>query len=109
MADSLKRITKAKNKQFQDRVNYYLWEKAREVLAAEKITPGSQNVEELAYSKRIFANQAPVISAAMAIITQTTIGSAIDSDAVVSDTDIESAVKIDQFRAIAVADTLTTV
>lgn len=84
MADALKRITKAKSKQFQDKVAYYMWQQANVVLDQE--TP---NVDDLALAKAIIARQVNMEDMTMVAMTNATIGSKIDSDTEIPDSDIE--------------------
>ena len=84
MADSLKRITKAKDKQFQDRVSFYMWQKANDVMDNE-----NPDVNDLALAKAVIARQVNVEDMTMVVITNGTIGGSIDSDTAVPDSAIE--------------------
>lgn len=84
MADSLKRITKAKDRQFQDRVGFYMWNQANVIFDQETPDP-----DDLSIAKAIFANQVSLYDMAMIVITNATIGTKIDSDQAVPDSDIE--------------------
>ena len=84
MADSLKRITAARDKQFQDRVSYFMWQQANAVLDTE--TP---NEDDLALAKGVIARQINVEDMTMIVITNATVGIAIDAGNAVSDSEIE--------------------
>lgn len=89
MADSLKRINKARDKEFQDRVMFYMWNRANAILDAEKETPGSTDSDDLSLAKAIFANQVRSDDMTMIVLTNATIGSAVDADSAVSESDLE--------------------
>lgn len=99
MANSLKRMSWAEEAGFQKQVAYYFWEKAKEVLAEE--TPNSV---ELAFAKKVYAGQVLKLDMCLTVITNTSIGSTIDSSGSPSDSDVEWAVKTDnQFGKLALA------
>ena len=84
MADALKRIQKARDKQFQDRVAFYMWQQANSVLDAS-----NSDADDLELAKKIIARTVDVEDMAMVVITNATIGSDIDSDTNPTDSDIE--------------------
>jgi len=97
MTDAIKRISKSKDAQFQDRVRYYMWDRAKEILAES--TP---NTDDLALAKAVYAGQVAEQHMALMCITNTSIGSSIDAGSEVADTDIEWAIKTDnQFHNLA--------
>lgn len=99
MANAIKRQGYANHEGFGLRVSYYFWEKAKEVLAAE--TP---DATDLLFAKAVYAGQVSVRDMCLTVITNTSIGSAIDNDSAPSDSDIEWAVKTDnQFHNLALA------
>jgi len=96
MADSLKRITWAKDKQNQDRVDYYLFQKALAVMALE--TPGA---DDLAFAKMIYVGSHNLLACAKVVVSNTTIGAKIDVGTAVPDSDIEYVVMTEQWTALA--------
>lgn len=99
MADSVKRQTVANNKPFQDRCEYYFYEHARSVLEAE--TP---DTDDLAFAKAIWAGQVRVLDMTKAVMTNATVGTAIDSDSAVSESDLAYVVTTEnKFNALAQA------
>ena len=84
MADALKRINKARDKEFQDRVAYYMWQQANAVLDQE--TP---DVDDLDLAKAILARQVDMEDMTMVAMTNATIGGHIDAGTDISDSDIE--------------------
>jgi len=99
MADSVKRQTMANNKPFQDRCEYYFYEHARSVL--EDTTP---DATDLAFAKAIWAGQVRIIDITKVVITNSTIGTAIDTDSSISESDLAYVVSTeDKFNALAEA------
>ena len=97
MSNSLKRMLWAEEAGFQKQVAYYFWEKAKEVLAEE-----IPNSIELAFAKKVYVGQVSKLDMCLTVITNTSIGTAIDSGSTPSDGDIEWAVKTDnQFGNLA--------
>ncbi len=84
MADALKRIAKARDKEFQDRVAYFMWQQANTVL--DNATP---NADDLALAKAVIARQVKMEDMAMVAMTNATIGGKIDAETDVPDSDIE--------------------
>jgi len=83
MADSVKRQTMANNKPFQDRCEYYFYEHARTVL--EAATP---DATDLAFAKAIWAGQVKVLDMTKAVMTNATVGTAIDNDTTITESDL---------------------
>lgn len=98
MADSAKRMTWAKTAENQNRVDYYLFQKALSVMAEE--TP---NADQLAFAKQIYSGQHNSLACAKVVASNSTIGTAVDADNAVSETDIEYVVVTDQWDNMAVA------
>jgi len=97
MADSIKRQTMANNKPFQDRCEYYFYEHARVVL--EDTTP---DATDLAFAKAIWAGQVRILDMAKVVITNSTIGTAIDTDSSISESELAYVVSTeDKFNALA--------
>lgn len=97
MADSVKRQTMANNKPFQDRCEYYFYEHARTILEAS--TP---DADDLSFSKAIWAGQVRVVDMTKSVITNATIGTAIDSDSTITEADIVYVVTTEnKFNALA--------
>lgn len=99
MADSLKRITMAKDAQFQDRCKYYAMEKAKVVMAQ-----GSPNANELALSKEVVNGTAPMFDLAIMVISESTIGTTVDGGGTPVESDVAWAVTADEsgvFRKLA--------
>ena len=84
MADALKRISMAKDNQFQDKVAYFMWQQANTVL--DDISP---DADDLDLAKAIIARQVNMEDMTMVAMTNATIGGKIDSDTPVPDSDIE--------------------
>ena len=99
MADALKRITKAKDKQFQARVSFYMWQQSNAVL--DNAAP---DADDLALAKAVIARQVNVEDMTMVAITNATIGGKIDNDSVIPDSDIEFVVATEnKFHDLATA------
>jgi len=84
MADALKRINMARDKEFQDKVAYYMWQQANTVL--DVTTP---DTDDLDLAKGILARQINYEDMAMVAMTNATIGGHIDAGTAVSDSEIE--------------------
>lgn len=84
MADALKRINAARDKEFQDKVAYYMWQQANTVL--DNATP---DADDLDLAKGILSRQVNYEDMAMVAMTNGTIGSKIDAGTAVPDSDIE--------------------
>ena len=87
MAVSIKRMTYAEEAGFQKRVGYYFWYQANAVLNQE--TP---DATELAFAKAVYAGKVSKKDMCLTVITNSSIGTAIDSNSEPSDSDIEWAV-----------------
>ena len=98
MADSLKRISKAKDAQFQDRIDYYLFQKSLSVMAE-----ASPDADELAFAKKVYAGEHNLLACAKVVVSNATIGTAIDAGNQPSEGDIEYVVVTDQWNNMAVA------
>ena len=75
MADAIKRISKARSKQFQDINEFYIRKKAESVLNEE-----SPNVHQLALAKAVYARSINREDIAMVSVLNHEIGLAIDAD-----------------------------
>ena len=98
MADSLKRIAKANDKQFQDRIDYYLFQKALATMAL-----ASPDADELSFSKMIYYGQHNLLPCAKVVVSNATIGAAIDLGNEPSESDVEYVVATDQWSNLAAA------
>lgn len=92
MADALKRIGKSKDKAFQDRCTYYMYEKAAAVFAQE--TP---DADDLLLSKALWAGQVKIEDMARIVTTNATIGAAIDAGNTPVESDIEYVIVTDTY------------
>lgn len=84
MADASKRMNKTKEPIFQDRCEYYMYQKAADIFAAQ-----SPDADDLLLSKALWAGQVNVVDMARIVVTNSTIGAAIDQDTEVTESDIE--------------------
>lgn len=84
MADALKRISKSKDKAFQDRCAYYMYQKAAAVFAQ-----GTPDSNDLLLAKALWAGQVKLEDMARIVTTNATIGAAIDAGNSPSEGDIE--------------------
>ena len=84
MADALKRISKVKDKAFQDRCEYYMYAKAAVIFGQE--TP---DADDLLLAKALWAGQVKVEDMARIVVTNSDIGAAIDA----GNTPVESAIE----------------
>ena len=96
MADSIKRIQWSRDKETQDKVLFYLFQKAKAVSTA-----GTAAQAELDFADRVYAQTCNMFAACMICATNATIGAAIDGDNAVADSDIEYVVGTDQWANMA--------
>jgi len=87
MTDALKRISKTKDQAFQDRCTYYMYHKATAVFAES--TP---DADDLLLAKALWSNKVSMQDIAKIVVTNSTIGAAIDAGNEVSESDIEYAI-----------------
>jgi len=87
MTDAVKRINKTKDQTFQDRCSYYMYQKAAVVFA--EATP---DADDLLLAKALWANKVAMQDMARIVVTNTTIGAAIDAGNETSESDIEYAI-----------------
>lgn len=99
MADSLKRIAWSRDKQTQDKIHYYMFQKAKAVL-----TTGTASQKQLDMSQRVYAQTVNLFAACMICATNATIGTAIDADNTPAESDIEYVVVTDQWENMANAE-----
>lgn len=99
MTDSIKRQTMANNKPFQDRCEYYFYEHARGIFEAS-----SPNTDDLAFAKALWSGQVKIIDLTKAVITNATIGAAIDAGTEITESDLAYVVSTEnKFNALAQA------
>lgn len=84
MVDALKRISKARNKPFQDQNEFYIRIKAESVFDQETPVPN-----ELALAKAVYARTINREDIAMVAVQNADIGAAIDADIDPLESDIE--------------------
>ena len=84
MANAIKRMNKAKNKGFQAMCEYYMYQKAGVIFSQE--TP---DADDLLLAKALWANQVKIEDMARNVVTNTSIGAAIDSGNDPLESDIE--------------------
>ena len=96
MANAIKRVQWSNDKQMQDRISFFLFQKAKAILTAN-VAPTPQ----LDFAKRIYNQTYNKFAAGMICASNATIGDAIDGDTAVSDSDIEYVVVTDQWVAMA--------
>ena len=84
MADAAKRITKTKDQSFQDRCQYYMYQRAAAVFAEE--TP---DADDLLLAKALWAGKVSMQDMARIVVTNATIGAAIDAESAITESDIE--------------------
>jgi len=87
MTDALKRISKTKDQAFQDRCTYYMYQKATAVFAES--TP---DADDLLLAKALWSNKVSMQDIAKIVVTNSTIGAALDASNEVSENDIEYAI-----------------
>jgi hypothetical protein len=98
MANAIKRIQWSRDAEVQDRILYYLFQKAKATS-----TTGTAAQSELDLAGRVYGQTVNLFAACMVCATNTTIGAAIDADASVVDNDIEYVVVTDQWANMAAA------
>ena len=99
MADAGKRISKTKDAWFQDRCEYYMYQKAAAVFAA-----GTPDADDLLLSKALWAGQVNRQDIARIVVTNASIGTAIDVGTEVSEGDVEYVIITDTaFHQLALA------
>lgn len=84
MANAIKRMNKVDNTAFQKRCEYYMYQKAAAIFAAS-----SPDADDLLLAKALWANQVQVKDMVRIVVTNTTIGAAIDAGTDVAESDIE--------------------
>ncbi len=99
MADSLKRIKKSRDKDFQDNCLYFMYEQAGVVFGQ-----GTPDADDLLLAKALWANQVKPEDMARIVMTNATVGAKIDSGSAVPDSDIEYTIKTEnKFHDLALA------
>ena len=99
MADAAKRISKTKDLSFQDRCTYYMYQKAAAVFA--EATP---DADDLLLAKALWANKVSMQDIARIVVTNATIGAAIDAGNDPTESDIEYVIVTDgSFHQLALA------
>lgn len=99
MADALKRIRMSENTAFQNRCMFFMYEQADIVFG--QTTP---DADDLSLAKAIWAGQVKPDDMARVVITNATVGSKVDVDQDIPDSDIEYVVKSDgKFHDLALA------
>ncbi len=96
MADALKRIQKVRDKQFQDKVSFYMWKQAYDAL--NSATP---DADDIALCKAFVTRAVNVEDLAMIVITDDAIGDLIDVGTEITDSNIEISVNAGKFHALA--------
>ncbi len=99
MANAIKRIQWSRDAETQDRVTYYMFQKAKEV-----ITAGTADQKQLDLSARVYNQSFNSFAACMICASNATIGAAIDGATDVADSDIEYVVGTDQWANMADAE-----
>ena len=84
MADALKRISKTKDKAFQDRCAYYMYAKAAVIMGQE--TP---DADDLLLAKALWAGKVNFEDIARIVVTNFDIGTAVDSNSNPTESAIE--------------------
>ena len=84
MADAAKRMNKTKDKSFQDRCEYYMYQKAAAIFA-----DGTPDADDLLLAKALWAGQVNVVDMARIVVTNAAIGASIDAETVVTENNIE--------------------
>ncbi len=95
-ADALKRIQKVRDKQFQDKVSYYMWKQAYDALIS-----APPDADDIALCKAFITRTVNVEDLAMIVITDDAIGELIDAEKEITDSDIETSVNAGKFHALA--------
>ena len=99
MANAIKRIQWSRDKETQDRVTFYMFQKAKAVLTA-----GTAGTKQLELSERVYNGTFNKFAACMICASNATIGTAIDAADTVADSDIEYVVGTDQWANMADAE-----
>jgi len=84
MANAIKRMNKVENTGFQVRCEYYMYEKAASIFAAQ-----SPDADDLLLAKALWANQVKVKDMARIVVTNSSIGADIDAGNDIAESDIE--------------------
>jgi hypothetical protein len=99
MANAEKRIAASKDKTFQDRCFWYMHQKAAAVFAQE--TP---DADDLLLAKALWAGQVKTEDMARIVLTNATVGAAVDAGTDVTESDIEYVIVSDTaFNDLAVS------
>ena len=99
MAIAFKRISMTKDQEFQDRCEHYMYQKAAAVFA-----DGSPDADDLLLAKALWAGQVNRQDIARIVVTNASIGSAIDAGTAVSEGDVEYVIVTDTaFHQLALA------
>jgi len=99
MADALKRMYVAQTAGFQDRCCWYMYQKAADVFNEDTPDP-----DDLLLAKSVWAGQVKKIDMAMVVLTNTTIGPAVDNGTPIDEDWIEFAIKTEgQFHNLALS------
>lgn len=96
MADSIKRVQWSNENETHDRISFYLFQKAKEV-----VTAGTAGTAQMDFCERIYNQSYNRFAAAMICASNATIGAAIDAGTAVSESDIDYVVATDQWVAMA--------
>ena len=99
MADSIKRIQWSRDAENQDRILYFLFQKAKAIRVA-----GTSDQKENDLCDRIYTNTVNKFAACMLCATNATIGEAIDGDNSVSDSNIEYVIATEQWDTLVAAE-----
>ena len=84
MTDALKRINQTNDLAFQNRCLYYMHQKAAEIFAAQ-----SPDADDLLLAKALWASKVAIKDMAQIVVTNATIGAAIDAGNTPIESDIE--------------------
>jgi len=99
MADALKRMYMAKTDGFQKRCCWYMYQKAAVIFAQDP-----PDADDLLLAKALWANQVKLEDMAMIVLTNSTIGDAVDAGNAVTESDIEYVIITDTaFHNLALA------
>jgi len=94
MADSGKRIRMSKDAEFQNKCCWYMYQKAAAIFAQE--TP---DTDDLLLAKALWAGQVDIEDMARIVLTNATIGAAVDAGNAVQEDWVEYAVTSDETDA----------
>ena len=94
MATAFKRISMTKDQEFQDRCEYYMYQKAAAVFAA-----GTPDADDLLLAKALWAGQVNRQDIARIVVTNASIGAAIDAGTEVTESAVEWTVTSDDAGA----------